>query len=153
MFGLTFLSNDKQKLLQKLEERLAGAKDRQTRNEAQLAIQELRVQAKPYTECDLLEAEELKSQLLQKLNILIGLGKQGSAEAFRLPLKDVDFHIQTLQMKETMQQKDKLSGDEPPNLVDRSATLNSTEKEKKKKKAFQHRWVVGMDDEPDLTNK
>lgn len=154
MFGLTFLSNEKQKLLQKLEDRLSHAGTPQLRNETQLAIQEIKAQAKPYMECDLLEADELKSQLLQKINTLNGLGKLGSTEVFRMYLKEVDFHIQTMQMADALKEKDKISPDESPNLVDRQQTLNSVAKAKKKKEAFaQHRWLVGFEDEPDIENK
>ena len=156
MFGLTYLSNEKQRLLRQYEERLTTVQDRQLRNETQLAIQELRSQAKLLKDCDLIEADELKSQLLQKINTLSGLGKAGSVEAFRLHLKDVDFHIQTLQMKETMKEKekDKLDPGEAPNLADRGPTITSQRKEKKRKEAFnQHRWLIGMEDEPDSDNK
>lgn len=155
MFGLVYLSNENQKLLQKLEERLAKTQNRQLRNETQLAIQEIRNKAIPYTECDLIQAEELKSQLLQKLNTVIGLGKRASAEAFRIPLKDVEFHIQTLQMKEIMLEKEKMGQpDEPPTLEDKLITISEQKREQKRKKTFQgQRWLVGMEDEPDSDNK
>lgn len=155
MFGLTFLSNEKQKILQKLEDRLSKATTPQARNETLLAIQEIRAQAKPYMQCDLLEADELKSQLLQKINTLVGLGKSASAEVFQLHLKDVDFHMQTMQMSEIMREKDKTldAAGEGPNLADRAASLSSIERDKKRKEAFSHRWVVGFEDEPDIENK
>lgn len=155
MFGLTFLSNDKQKLLLKLEERLASASTPQMRNETRLAIEEIRAQSKPYLQCDLLEAEELKTQLLQKITTLSGLGKAGSVESLRLYLKEVDFHIQTLNMRQVIQEKEKMAQpDEPPNMKDRSETITSMRREKRKKEAFsQHRWVIGFEDEPDDENK
>jgi hypothetical protein len=155
VFGLVYLANNKQRLLQKLEDDLTKAKDRQSRNEIQLAILELRNQAKLYQQCDLLEAEELKNQLLQKINVLSGLGKLGSVEAFRVHLRDVEFHIQTLQIKESMleKEKDKLDPGEPPNLADRGPSKSSIKKEKKREEAFQHRWMLGMEDEPNLDNK
>lgn len=155
MFGLTYLSNDKQRLLRQYEERLTTVQDRQLRNETQLAIQELRSQAKPLKDCDLIEAEELKSQLLQKINTLSGLGKAGSVEAFKIHLKDVDFHIQTLQMKDTLSEQEKMKQPaEAPNLADRGPTITSQRKEKKRQEAFnQHRWLIGMEDEPETDNK
>ena len=155
MFGLTFLSNDKQKLLQKLEDRLTTASTSQQRNETLLAIQEIRVQAKPYLQCDLLEADDLKTQLLQKISILSGLGKAGAVDSLRFYLREIEFHIQTLQMKEALQEKDKMQPDEGPNLRDKSVSLTSMKKEKRRKEAFsvQNRWKIGFEDEPDLENK
>lgn len=155
MFGLKYLNNDKKKLLRRLEERLAKATSPQVRNESQLAIQEIMAQAKPYTECDLLEADELRSQIFNNINILAGLGKVGSAEVFRVHLKDVEFHMQTIQMAEMLkEQQDKFSPDEGPNLIERSSTPASVLKDRKRKEAFaQHRWVIGFEDEPDDENK
>jgi hypothetical protein len=154
VFGLTYLSNDKQKLLQKLEDRLTTASTPQLRNETLLAIQEIRVQAKPYLMCDLLEADDLRTQLLQKVSILSGLGKVGAVDSLRMYVKEVEFHIQTLQMKEALQEKEKLQTGEGPNLRDKSPSLNSVKKEKRRKEAFaQHRWMIGFEDEPDEENK
>lgn len=154
MFGLKFLSNEKKRLLQKLEDRLAKASTPQLRNETQLAIQEIMAQAKPYTECDLFEAEELKSQLLQRINTLSGLGKIASVQVFQMHLKDVDFHLQSLLMAESLKEQEKYKNEEPANLADKAPTLNAVKKQKQRKEAFaQHRWVIGFEDEPDDENK
>jgi hypothetical protein len=99
--------------------------------------------------------KKLKTQLLQKITTLSGLGKAGSVESLRLYLKEVDFHIQTLNMRQVIQEKEKMAQpDEPPNMKDRSETITSMRREKRKKEAFsQHRWVIGFEDEPDDENK
>lgn len=155
MFGLSFLSTENRKLLEKLESRLATAKTPLIRNETQLAIQDVRNKERLLKECDLAEAEDLKTQLLSKINILTGLGKVGSVEVFQMHLKDVEFHIQTLQMKTVLEEKNKMSQpDEAPNLKEKSATISSIRREKKKQQTFgDTRWTINFDDEPDLENK
>lgn len=149
MFNLSYLSSDKKRLLERLHERLSKAQTAQTRREIALEIQELESQAKPYIECDLVEADELRSQLLNKINILSGLGKAGSVEAFRTHLRDVEFHIQTLQMAEALKEKDKLKPEEAPNLREKSETTSGMVRARKKKQAFgKERWLIGFDDEP-----
>jgi hypothetical protein len=155
MFGLTFLSDENRKLLAKLESRLATATTPQLRNETQLAIQDLRNREVLLKECDLENAEALKSQLLNKINTLSGLGKAGSVEVFLMHLKDVEFHIQTLQMKIALDEKNKMAQpDQAPNLADKAPTVTSIEKEKKKQQTFgDHRWTIGFEDEPSGENK
>jgi hypothetical protein len=150
MFNLSYLSSDKKRLLERLHDRLSKATTLRTRQEIALEIQELEAQAKPYIQCDLVEADELRSQLLNKINILAGLGKAGSVEAFRTHLRDVEFHIQTLQMAEALKEQDKLKPEEGPNLRERSESRATLEKARKKKQAFgKERWLIGFEDEPD----
>lgn len=154
MFELSYLSNENKRALEKLQDRLTKATTPQIRNETELAIQEILARAKPYTRCDLIEADELRSQLLNKINVLAGLGK--SAESFRMHLREVEFHMQTVQMQEVLKEKQKheMRPEEPPNLRDRIPTLGSMKRDKKKKEAFgSHRWQIGFDDEPDDTQK
>jgi hypothetical protein len=148
MFGLAFLSNEKKKILEKLQSRLSLASSPLLRNETQLAIQEIEAQAKPYQQCDLAEADELRTQLLTKMNILANIGKINSIEVFRMHLKDVEFHIATLQMAEKLQEEKRtLQPEEGPNAKDKAPTLNSMKKEKKKKEAFGHqRWTIDFED-------
>lgn len=147
MFDLSFLSSENKRILEKLQERLTKTTTPQLRNETELLIQETLAKAKSYKECDLFESDELRSQLLNKINILARLGK--STEAFQVHLRDVEFHIQRLQMQETVREQQKLKPpEEPPNLRDKSTTLNKLERDRKRKQAFgRQRWQIGFDDE------
>lgn len=146
MFNLSYLSNENKRALERLQEKLTKLTHPQQRNEVELTIQEIMAKAKPYLDCDLAEADELRNQLLSKINVLAGLGK--STESFRMHLRDVEFHIQTLQMKEVAKEETKLHHDEPPNQRDKM----SQKKQKTKDEAFgSHRWQIGFDDEPDTT--
>ncbi len=150
MFGLIFLAVEKKKALEKLQSHLTYCTTPLERNETQLMIQEILNQAKPYQQCDLAEAEELKLQLLSKINILTGLGKLGSVEPFRMHLADVEYHIATKQMEEKLTGQRKLKPDEPPRLrdEDKTPTINSMKREKKKKQAFGHqRFMIGFEDD------
>ncbi len=155
MFGLTFLSSEKKKTLEKLQNRLSHALTPIDRSETQLMIQEIMNHAKLLKNCDIAEADELRIQLLSKINILAGLGKLDSIEVFRMHLTDVEFHIATKQMEEKLLEERKMKQpDEAPNQKDKSPTVNSLKRDKKKKQAFGHpRWVIGFEDEPDGTNK
>lgn len=152
MFGLKYLSNEKKALLAKAQESLTRTKVYQERNNAELIIEEILSGAKPYSECDLIQADELRSQLYQQINILQGLGKQQATESFRMHLRDVEFHIQTLQMKERMQEEGRLRTDQPPCLEeDRMPSLSSKKRErsaeKRKQKAVgRTRWTIDMDE-------
>lgn len=154
MFNLTYLSNDNKHALEKLNERLSKATIRHVRNETELTIQEIMAKAKPYQQCDLIEADELRSQILNKITILAKLGK--SSEAFQGHLRDVEYHIQTLQMAEVVKEQSRpVKPDQAPNLEeDRLPSLNQIAKERRRKEAFgQHRWQIGFDDEPSVPPK
>jgi hypothetical protein len=147
MFNLVYLPADKKRAIEKLQDRLSKTTSAQVRNETLLLIQELEAEAKPYQQCDLYEADELRSQLLNKINTLARLGK--SVEPFLLHLRDVDFHIQTLQMRESLREQEKFKApEEPPNLRDKSVSLAKIARDKKRKEAFgRHRWQIGFEDE------
>ncbi len=148
MFNLVYLSTENRRALEILQERLTRSTDRRRRQDMELAIQDLLAREKPYTECDLFEADELRSQLLSKASILSRLGK--SAEPFLIHVKNLDLHIQTLQMKEALQEAERLKTEEPANLTEKAPTVNNLKKERERKTAFGGtRWKIGFDDEPD----
>lgn len=148
MFNLSYMSNENKRALERLQDRLSKAETAPTRNEIELTIQEIMAKAKPYTQCDLVEADELRSQLLNKISILSNLGK--STESFRMHLREVEFHMQTVQMEEIIKEKQReFKPHEPPNQRGKLGR----EKAKKHKEAFgSHRWQIGFEDEPDDTN-
>jgi hypothetical protein len=152
MFGLTYLSNRDQIFLQQLEESLTKARTPKDRDTLLFEIEKVRSKAKNYKDCDLPEAEELKSQLLNKMNLLSNIGK--SVEPFKIYLRDLDFHIQTLQLKNRIEEENKMPRpSEAPNLKDKSPTVTSVRKERKRKEIFGNsRWVINFEDEPDATN-
>jgi hypothetical protein len=148
MFNLSYLSTDRKRTLRRLQERAATTTNYESRNEANLLIQEIMAEAKPYTSCDLYEASELKNQLLDQVAILSNLGKTQQAEAFQIHLKDLDFYIQTKQMEAKMAEKSLPLNDEPATMEDRSMTINSLVMAKRKQKAMgRTRWVIGMEDD------
>jgi hypothetical protein len=101
MFGLMYLSDERKRALRKLEERLANSSEPRGREEAKLLIQEIMNEAIPYQACDIYKATELKNQLMDQVSILTNLGKVQMAEAFQVHLRDIDFHIQTKQIRQT----------------------------------------------------
>jgi hypothetical protein len=150
VFGLSYLSTDRKRALRKLQDRVANTTDPQTRNEANLLIQEIMAEAKPYLNCDIYEASELKNQLLDQVATLVNLGKTQQAEAFQVHIKDLDFFIQTKQMEQKLAEKEKEipKQDESTALRERSVTIHSLKKDKRKKQAMgRTRWVIGMEDE------
>jgi len=147
MFDLVFLSTENRRALEVMQERLKRTKERD-RLDLELAIQDLLAKQKPFTECDLFEADELRGQLSIKASMLSRLGK--SAEPFLIHIKNLDLHIQTLQMKEALAEAAKFKNDEGTNIIERTPTVNSLKKERQKKTAFGgNRWKIGFDDEPD----
>ena len=155
MFGLTFLSTEKKKRLEKYQDRLSRALSPRERNETLLAIQEIEASAKPYQKCNIEEADELRRQLLDKIYMSQGVGKLQYVEVFRSHLREVEFHIATQQMAEKLQEEAKMKQpEEAGTLKDKLQTVTAVKREKKKKEAFgQPRWVIGFEDEPDGTNK
>ena len=150
MFGLTYLSDDRNRQLRKLQERLSTATDNRVRNETDLLIQEILNEAIPYTRCDLYQANELRNQLLDKMSVLQGLGKAGSVEFMQGYLREVDYHIQTKQMEENLKEKNLLRPGEGGNLVERSSGVNTAIKEsreRRKQAKGRTRWVIGMDED------
>lgn len=150
MFGLSYLSSDKKLLLAKLQDRLASAESPRVHNETELSIQQILSEAIPYTQCDLMQADELRSQLMRQITTLQGLGKIASVESFLMHLRDLEFYIQTKKMEETLAEQTRLKNDQPPNLRnDRTPSLNSHDREKKKKKQTfgRTRWTVDMDED------
>ena|ERR1051326_6866371 len=149
MFGLSYLSSEYRRALEILQEKLARAPDHRRRREAELAIQDVLAREKPYTECDLVEADDLRGQLLNKINILSRIGKP--SEPFRMHLKDVDFHMQTLQMKESLKEEQRIRLDEPGVATSEKSipSIQKLAEDRKRKEAFgQRRWQIGFEDEP-----
>lgn len=146
MFNITYLSNDKNRVLRKLQDRLATATDPRVRNETDLLIQEVLAEAKPYQQTDMYEASELRNQLMEKIMTLQGLKKP--TETLQYYLREVDFHIQTLQMAEKLKESKKMDSEEGPTIHDRATSINDLNRDRRKKKAVgRTRWVIGMDDD------
>lgn len=150
MFGLSYLSTDDKRLLEKLQDRLSRSTDPRIRNETEVDINTLMSKAKPYTECNLEEANELLRQLNEKMNTVSRLGKAGSVQAFALHIKDVNFYIQTLQMQAVLDsQARKVSPDHPPNLKDKPKSLNDLKKDRQRAIFGNTRWTIDMEEEDD----
>jgi hypothetical protein len=152
LFGLVYLSNERKRQLSKLNERLAHVADPRTHRDTELMIQEIMAEAKPYTKCDIYEVNELRNQIMDQISVLRNLGKSQSVESFQMHLRDIEFHLQTLQMAEVVKEKAILKRDEGSNLVDRTPTISPRVAATKRRAMGRTRWQIGMDDEVEGQN-
>lgn len=105
MFNIQYLSTDARRQIEQLQKRATvDQKELELRNGKIRTIEE---QAKPYTQCDLDELNDLRGQLFDKYDKLLRINKADASQQFALMIRLVDEQIQFKLMDQSERAKEK----------------------------------------------
>lgn len=146
MYFVTYISREDRKTLSSLDKKISDSVDPDEKNNLFKERMAIEAKRKPLHECNIEECSDLKSQILEKYQLLASIGKRTQMQQLRAIVGMIQerMYFLTLDMKKEEVDKQKLLDKRGPGRP--NAKEQPPRRSKPKAKSLRNKWTLSLED-------